>query len=116
MNVYILKLGSTMYKVGKADVISKRVSQIQSQIPMKIELIATLCTKEAFLEENSIHKELSKFRVHGEWFELEDSTIAYIIEKYEFSTNVSFQARFGRKEVEKIGLDIFYSNILSESK
>jgi hypothetical protein len=83
--LYFIKVGDKV-KVGTSSDVNKRMKQIQTGNPDKVEKLAEF---EGFAEkESGIHKELSDIHVRGEWFKFGDK-IKWVIDtltqrKHEF--------------------------------
>ena len=92
MNVYLLKqLG--YIKIGKADDIFKRVKQLQTATPEKIEYIASKVVDNPLELENHLHVKYSQFKSSGEWFKLTEEHVNEIIQDYNFEINHNVQKR-----------------------
>ncbi len=92
MNVYLLKQLSYV-KIGKADDVFKRIKQLQTATPEKIEYIASKQVDNPLELENCLHVKYSKFRSSGEWFKLTDEQVAEIIKEYDFEKNQNVNKR-----------------------
>lgn len=70
--VYLLKCGDDHYKVGIASDVQRRVSNLQTSNPNRIEIVATRLSVKAAGLEASIHHHLQETRTDGgtEWFKL----------------------------------------------
>lgn len=67
--VYLLKSGQ-FYKIGKANDLKKRISQIKLQLPFDTELIHAIEAFRPYDVEKYWHKKFADKRRNGEWFEL----------------------------------------------
>lgn len=66
-------------KIGKTSNINKRLMELQTSSPYKLEVILLLKDKDKKLE-NYLHKTFSEYRLRGEWFD--DIVINIIKDKY----------------------------------
>ena len=75
--VYLIRCsGSTFYKIGVANDVGDRMANLQSGCPYLLELIMTcgFHTKTAAIgAEQAAHRNMAKYRMHGEWFDLPDA-------------------------------------------
>lgn len=85
MNVYILQ-GGDSFKIGKANNVKKRISNIQVSCPFPVSLIAIKATENAEEVEREIHRFLNNYRVSGEWYNLDKYMLQGIIKKYNFQS------------------------------
>lgn len=63
--------GTNRYKIGRSVNPIARASDIQKQAPYKLRIIKSTWTLDAVADEASLHRSYSKYRVFGEWFDLE---------------------------------------------
>lgn len=88
MLIYIIKAGS-LYKIGVTGVsIDKRITQLQTGCPHKINKVYVgkcKSMKHARSIEKSLHRRYKKANTHGEWFKLKspNNAIKYIKENIE---------------------------------
>lgn len=73
--VYLLRAGE-YFKIGWAKTLEKRIQEIQSCSPERLELIHTLPTRDPLTTEAQWHHRFSGKRVRGEWFKLTPEDIA----------------------------------------
>ncbi len=73
--VYLLKSGE-YYKIGKANDLKKRISQIKLQLPFDVELVHAIEAFHPFKVEQHWHKRFEGKRRNGEWFILTDEEVA----------------------------------------
>ena len=81
MRVYLLE-SDGFYKIGVANNVCNRVSQLQIGNPYKINTV--ICSSElskemAFSVERTLHRILSSSNVSGEWFSLGDTEYSLVI-------------------------------------
>jgi hypothetical protein len=75
-NIYILAIPELKYyKIGVSKNPHRRVTDIQSCIPFKSEMIYNEYFINAYDVEEEIHKTLQEMHVKGEWFKLTDEQI-----------------------------------------
>lgn len=67
--VYLIKC-SNFYKIGISNNPIRRRSTIQTHNPLKVDLVATLASKNAAHVEKSYHKKFISKKTNGEWFDL----------------------------------------------
>jgi len=75
--VYVLK-GGPYYKIGRSTDASRRITQIQPQMPFVANLICSIPTDNMYVLEATLHERYADKRVNGEWFTLDDEDVAYI--------------------------------------
>jgi hypothetical protein len=76
-NIYFIQsIYGGPIKIGKAYNMSKRFKQIQANCPYKLKIILLFENEHEKLEK-FLHKNFSKHRLHGEWF---NSKIVYELE------------------------------------
>jgi len=75
-SLYIIRAKSphktNLVKIGVSTNIEKRLKQIQTSCPYKIELFEKANVKDAFGHERALHNQYKKFKLKGEWFLLPD--------------------------------------------
>lgn len=72
--VYLIQC-QQFYKIGSANNVNRRLSELSTGNPFPIKLIAFFDFEDAFFVESKLHKEFSSVRRNGEWFELSDQDI-----------------------------------------
>lgn len=83
-NIYILK-SEKYLKIGKANDIEKRIHQLQTGNPIRIDLVGYYpCKNDSFALdlENSIHRILKRYKYRGEWFEMSVEEIKEILKYF----------------------------------
>ena len=71
MFVYFIKAKDlNVYKIGRASSPSARLKTIQACSPIEVTLLHTIHSANSIELEKKIHQIFSKFRLHGEWFEI----------------------------------------------
>lgn len=88
--VYLLKIindDKSFYKIGfTKGSVHKRITELQTGCPFKIELVDYYDTYYGLSVEKNLHKAYSHLKTHGEWFELsieEETKFKIMCEKYE---------------------------------
>lgn len=71
---------SNLFKIGKTKNLGKRMSLLENEYGVKLQLIGFLDTD----IESELHIKYSKNRVHGEWFNISMDTALDICNKYNF--------------------------------
>lgn len=64
--------GTNRYKIGRSINPLKRLDQLQGQSPFPLIVEDCVWSPDSILLEKQLHDRFCDFRVHGEWFELED--------------------------------------------
>lgn len=82
--VYLFRAENGLVKIGKTVNIQQRFKSIHTMSPIDIEVFAFLETEMADELEYELHIEFDVDRVKGEWFNLSDEDLQYIVEKYGF--------------------------------
>ena len=80
--IYLLQCAGTRYfKIGcsTADTPHNRVDSMQTGCPLNIVIIAYAKTTYHKTVERLLHIMLQRHRVHGEWFELDDSNAKFAV-------------------------------------
>lgn len=69
------------YKIGVAKDVGRRFMELNNRpFPLKV-LAVSKHTSEAFGIEQAMHKEFERYRVDGEWYDFEQSTVDEIIKR-----------------------------------
>lgn len=103
MTIYFAKMGEWIkigYTAGEA---SKRIAQLQTGQPQKIELIGTIEGERD--AESGLHQEFAEFRGNGEWFKRDaelTTSIAFLVE----NQHPWYFSRL-RAKVDKIWIESF---------
>lgn len=78
--VYLVKAeGLNQYKIGRSKTPNIRLKELQKQSPIKLTLIHLIECQDAAAAENKLHKRFAERRVSGEWFELSDHDVKWIM-------------------------------------
>lgn len=76
--VYMIQCESTgRIKIGITDDVESRVGDIQRMSPSKLNIIAVFAS-DGNAVEGFFHRTFRNYRIHGEWFEPDDSMIEQI--------------------------------------
>jgi hypothetical protein len=83
MCVYVIGCDGRPTKIGIAQNVRKRLSQVQTGCPYELSIHYSIdCTAEdARLAERAAHRRLSAHRTSGEWFAVDMATAAQIVEE-----------------------------------
>ena len=77
--LYIFRAASpyknNLVKIGVSSNVGKRLKQIQTSCPYRIELLEKAGVNDAYGHEKAIHDQYKKYKLKGEWFLLPDSTL-----------------------------------------
>ena len=99
MKVYfILDTASNAVKIGKANNIEQRMSDLQTGNPNPLKLIHQIeceSEKQSFLLEQTLHKKLEKVRLIGEWFRYDELIFAEF-----FDDKLNFERTSKRESLE----------------
>jgi hypothetical protein len=79
--VYLLKAYDRcegMYKIGKAGNPKKRLKQFPS-MPFRTKIIHTIRCTNSYVVESILHRNFSKKRIRGEWFQLTSEDVKLIL-------------------------------------
>jgi hypothetical protein len=76
--VYLIKC-EKMYKIGKTTNLPKRFTSLQTASPYPLKLIHTIQCAELRNSERRFHQMFAAKRVRGEWFELSEEDVNYIL-------------------------------------
>ena len=76
--VYLMKHGD-YHKIGKSKNPWRRRDDLQQNFPEEVELVTTIRTQDMTIEEQVLHDIFKDKRVRGEWFDLEEQDIRYIL-------------------------------------
>lgn len=78
--VYVIRaIGTPRVKIGWSNNVEKRLNGLKTGCPYPVELLKVIETDDQSMERLA-HEALRQFRVHGEWFELPNKTLAWLIE------------------------------------
>lgn len=82
-SVYLLNLkGTNYFKIGVSVNVQRRMSDLQTAMPMEVVLVAHTITPYAKDLELALHTKLSGFRVRGEWFDLPSDEALRVFQEY----------------------------------
>ena len=88
--IYLIKTvndDKTFYKIGfTKGSVKKRVSELQTGCPFKIEIVDMYTTNYGQIIEKTLHNFYNHLKTHGEWFELsleDELNFKKLCEKYE---------------------------------
>jgi hypothetical protein len=80
-NVYLLNgVGTNYFKIGKTNNPSRRFKEIGTKLPFEVEAIHVWPTYFMSLAEKQIHQHHKEERLNGEWFDLPESRIYWLID------------------------------------
>lgn len=71
--------GGGLTKIGIADDVKKRVKTLNLASPVQLEVIASFFVPNAMTVEGELHTRFKDKRVRGEWFDLSQSDIDFIL-------------------------------------
>jgi hypothetical protein len=81
--LYLIRDGnSNHYKIGISEYPKDRLKCLQIGNKTELKLIACCVHDNARKTEESIHNMLKEFKINGEWFELNEDMIVYILREY----------------------------------
>jgi hypothetical protein len=83
--VYLLRSNSGLVKIGCTKNIFRRMSTYVSGVPEDLVLFAFAQTKQHKASERYLHFLYKDKRVKGEWFNLNDNDLAYLLDNFDFS-------------------------------
>lgn len=75
--VYLLG-GEGYYKIGRSRNVSKRIRQLEIQLPWPVTVEHTIPCENHKVSERTLHDMFANNRANGEWFRLDDSDVDYI--------------------------------------
>jgi hypothetical protein len=114
--VYIIKClinGSTFYKVGIAHDAERRIRELQTGNPVRLELVRTFECDNARRVENDTHRALFMHRGVGEWFSCDLESIEKIIGlAIEKKTTGRMRKRYGERPAPVRTTMAFFSDDL----
>lgn len=76
------ELDTNIYKIGISNDPERRLNDLQTGSSRKIELAAYIKCEHAVVIEQSLHDQLSKYRLRGEWFELPKHVVLHILKEW----------------------------------
>jgi len=77
--VYLIKGEFGRYKIGASKNPIARLKQLRISSSQDHKLIATIREEDMYLTESDIHDIFEKYRVHSEWFELDEDAFEYFL-------------------------------------
>ena len=126
MKVYfILDTASNAVKIGKANNIEQRMSDLQTGNPNPLKLIHEIeceSEKQSFLLEQTLHKKLEKVRLIGEWFRYDELIFAeFFDDKLNFERTIKreslqLETLFGKQSfgIKDFPCCFFYPNLTAQ--
>jgi hypothetical protein len=76
--VYLIRIESGLYKIGKAKDMAKRLQPFSVLFPMKWELVYQFKSNDYSAAEARLHNKFAEKRDIGEWFRLTADDVEYI--------------------------------------
>jgi len=77
--VYLLKIENrNEYKIGVTINLKKRLNQLGTKMPFKLETITKIRSKDIYKLEEKLHCRFENKRINGEWFNLSNEDVEYI--------------------------------------
>jgi len=80
--VYVVE-GGGYYKIGLSNDVDRRLTQLAVQPPFELTVIHIIETDDMFGLEAELHEVFTDKRVRGEWFELDEEDIEWLLTTYE---------------------------------
>jgi len=77
--IYVVRSGE-YYKVGRTSNLEQRMKTFRTTLPAGTELVFTIKVSDTRSAETEIHTSLNESRINGEWFNLSESDIEYLME------------------------------------
>lgn len=96
--VYFIEATNGYVKIGRSDDPNRRFGDIVNMSPIPLCLVHTIHSANCVLAESAIHDKLSKYRRHGEWFELPEDTLARCLELDNYDLDVIVDSQFSAPE------------------
>ena len=98
--LYIVRSGEYFIKIGIAGDVDKRIKALQIGNPELLQLWAAFKSTRSFVKEleEYMHEELESWKVHGEWFELEDEPIEILRDIVEVNKEFISDVRIHKNE------------------
>lgn len=79
MMIYIIKdIGTGLYKIGRSNNVKNRRSNLNTGNSSLLDIIHTIHSDNALLDEKYLHCIFKHQKVRGEWFRLNDSIITWL--------------------------------------
>ena len=73
MNIYIIKTEEQeLFKIGIAENVPKRLTQISTNSPFKLEVIFEMNIENAYYIEQLLHQKYTQYNTNNEWFRLNE--------------------------------------------
>lgn len=77
MNIYIIKAEEhELFKVGIAENVNKRLVQISTNSPFKLEVIFEMNVENAHYIEQLLHQKYTQYNTNNEWFKLNKKSLS----------------------------------------
>jgi len=76
--IYLLVSENGLCKIGRSKDVASRLSGLNREIPIKVDLIHSVLSNDTPKSEIFMHKKFAKERVKYEWFKLSDSQMQWI--------------------------------------
>ena len=90
--IYIIRADTGHYKIGRTKNVGTRMNFFRVQLPFKFDLVLTFPVADMYRAESLLHDLCSPLRVNGEWFELSNEHVNYLIDrlgKYDYFSQQS---------------------------
>jgi len=77
--IYFITYGEKYYKIGLTIDLDQRLSKFNVVMPFELELVHSIKSNDIYLTESLFHEYFANKRGKGEWFELDEKDINYIL-------------------------------------
>lgn len=78
--VYVIKYEEKYFKIGKSNDPIERLATVATCLPLSPQLLVAIYSSDPINLERNLHRKFSSKRVNGEWFNLDESDIQFLME------------------------------------
>lgn len=114
MIYFILAKGTNSVKIGIAEHVRSRMTNLQTASPFELEVLAVMGSKDHGITglreidiEQSLHRHFSPYHIRGEWFRLEGELAAFIddfikLKESMAAKNIELQYYYTQEYLQKL--------------
>ena len=86
-HIYLIKADNGLVKIGKTTDLEMRLDHFTAKLPYEVKLLHSIHTNDHTKLERNLHELFEHKRKRGEWFDLNEKEIRYVINKYKDEYN-----------------------------
>lgn len=92
-HVYLINiLDTNNYKIGISKNVKGRLSTLQNSNPVDMHIVSTCLSRWARRLEKELHQVFLEKRIRGEWFNLSENDVKYIINLFDKENGINYES------------------------